>query len=239
MKVITLIAMLLIAPDLVPSATAGCIVEHLKEAIKINKERKELYGALTQGESRKISRRLILFEKASLPVAYYLDRKAKKYQRRGINLFCNEMISMDLTPPFRSLETVPSHSYLKISASRMKRVIKEAYKIGGLLAVQDETAKILHQLESVPAYHCMVRHFIESIHLLAQNGPRYDLDYERWIGGSSYPSRLIWKFIKLHLRSLSLMDKLDRQAAPFQQRGLPILCQDIPPIADYFSQPSP
>jgi hypothetical protein len=41
-------------------------------------------------------------------------------------------------------------------------------------------------------------------------------------------SRLV---LRLHLFTLGDAAKLDALAAPIQARGIPILCQDVPPIA--------
>ncbi|HEX8452948.1 MAG TPA: hypothetical protein VF647_12680 [Longimicrobium sp.] len=95
-------ALLLLAASPAQAQESGCMARHLREAVRLNRERMPLYSELTGGRSRAISRRLIWAERFSMPVAWYVDWRARRFQRLGISVVCADFEPMDRTPAFRS-----------------------------------------------------------------------------------------------------------------------------------------
>ncbi|HEV2147105.1 MAG TPA: hypothetical protein VGR37_06865, partial [Longimicrobiaceae bacterium] len=86
----------------------------------------------------------------------------------------------------------------------------------------------LAALEATPCCHCMLRHMLESMLRVATLAPVHAARAEE--AGMRSTAGLSRLLLRLHLLALSDAAKLDVLAAPIQARGIPILCQDVPPI---------
>jgi len=72
----------LTAPKEDKTATASAahgFADHLREAIAVNRSRRDFYAERTGGRSRLLSTTLITLETLSLPWAMYLDRQARPF----------------------------------------------------------------------------------------------------------------------------------------------------------------
>ncbi|HLL48487.1 MAG TPA: hypothetical protein VK399_17425, partial [Longimicrobiaceae bacterium] len=87
----------------------------------------------------------------------------------------------------------------------------------------------LAALEAVPCYHCMLRHLLESMLRVTSLAPTHAARAEA--AGMKSTAGLSRLVLRLHLFALVDAAKLDVVAAPIQARGIPILCQDVPPIS--------
>ncbi|HEV2132239.1 MAG TPA: hypothetical protein VGR27_14085, partial [Longimicrobiaceae bacterium] len=209
-----------------------CFQRHLREAIQLNRERLPLYSHLTQGASERISRRLIWSERLALPVAWYIDRRASGYLQAGIPLVCDEFVSMELTPAFRARTPNPPQplsAFQQVDTHRVRGAIRSSYREGGFPGVSTVLEAELRLLEEAPTYHCMLRHLLESALRIANLAPIQAARAEAL--GMDSPEGLSWLLLRLHLLTLEDAARLDRAAAPLQAEGIPIICQDVPPIA--------
>ncbi len=86
----------------------------------------------------------------------------------------------------------------------------------------------LQQLEKNPGFHCLERHFVESMGRAATIAPQQSKLAKENLGiGSLWVSKI---FIKSHFDLMQQAQELDSKAAPLQAQGIAIICQDIPPI---------
>ncbi len=210
----------------------ACFQRHLREAIQLNRERLPLYSRLTQGASERISRRLIWSERLALPVAWYVDRRASRYLRAGIPLVCDEFVSMELTPGFRARSPAapqPLTAFRAADTRDLRRAVRGSYRESGFPGVSAVLEAELRLLEEAPTYHCMLRHLLESALRIANLAPIQAARAEAL--GMDSPEGLSWLLLRLHLLTLADAARLDRIAAPLQAEGIPIICQDVPPIA--------
>ncbi|HEX6368882.1 MAG TPA: hypothetical protein VF006_08115 [Longimicrobium sp.] len=222
------------AADSAAAAPASrCMERHMRDAAKLNRERMPLYAALTEGRSRGISRRLIWAERLSIPVAWYVDRRARPFQRAGIPVVCDDFVPMAETPAFRERidHPPPLSAFAPSDARRIRRAITRARRDGGFPAVSAAVEHELARLEGTPGFHCMVRHLLESALRIANQAPLYEAR-ARELGLRS-PAGVSRMMLDLHLTALAEAAALDRRAAPLQARGIPIVCQDVPPIAPF------
>jgi hypothetical protein len=210
-----------------------CISTHLVDAMKLNKKRKELYAQMSNGESKNISNQLIRLEKLSLLFTYNLDRKAKKYQRSGVELLCLDFVDMKETPEFSSELVIPRIEYSKVPKINIKELKKSLYsalkKDFSLFSkiLEDEIEK----LSDYPSYNCMARHLFESLNRSVHLVSYYESESLK--RGLKSPRNILMKNLKLQIFSLSLFHKLDKRAGKIQQRGVPIICNDVPAIPLY------
>ena len=80
--------------------------KHLIDAITVNKTRKPIYAAMTKGRSRPLSNFLIWNEYLILPIAWYFDIWARKFNQQGIGIISKDFISMASVQP---AETAPKY----------------------------------------------------------------------------------------------------------------------------------
>lgn len=204
---------------------------HLEDAIRINRERLPLYSRLTDGASEPISRRLVRWEILSLPFAWYVDRRARRWQARGVLVVEAEFVPMSGVPEFRERAAeapLPLSAYAPPELRRMRRALREAYRGGGFPGLAAAVEAELARLAPVPTYHCMLRHVLESALRIANLAPVHAARAEAV--GMPPPTGLSRLLLEVHLRMLPEAARLDARAAPLQARGIPILCQDVPPI---------
>ena len=204
-----------------------CFKQHLVDAIKINNIRKPLYSKLTNGKSKSISNNLVALEKLLLLPSKYFDKKAILFQENQIPFLCTDLISMDLTPPFSSEINPPDYSpeEIKLNIEEFKKLLnkKEYSTLESMLLIQ------LKEVEKIPHFYCLTRHLLESIIRTIRLMPIYIETAEN--KGIKSPEKLISQYLELHLIGLNIFKKLDVKAIPIQKMGVPILCQDVPPIS--------
>ncbi|MGK0367033.1 MAG: hypothetical protein ACI9QD_000166 [Thermoproteota archaeon] len=212
----------------------NCFTIHLKEAIKQNKVRKKLYNKLTQNKSRRLSNLLIRSETFTLAYAKTSDLRARKFQKLGIPILCDDFVSMDLTPDFGSLmgKRKPlKENFYKVNIKTLKKKLKRTLKNKGLKSFSHQVESILHVLAKEPKLNCMLRHVLESVLRSSNMAVRYD-EYAS-LHNLKSPLKFSKKMIKGQFTFLNTIHKIDVLALPIQLKGIPIICQDVPPILPY------
>ncbi|HYW10758.1 MAG TPA: hypothetical protein VE871_02345 [Longimicrobium sp.] len=212
-----------------------CMERHLREAAAINKARMPLYDSLTGGRSRGISRRLIWTERLGVVAAWYVDFRARRFQRAGIRIVCDDFVPMAHTPAFQPRAAHPPPplaDFVRADASGIRREVEWAQRRGGWAAASAVLEREIEALAMTPAYHCMLRHLLESALRVSNHAPRYVAEADAR-GLSASPEDLSRALLDLHLIALRDAAKLDVRAAPLQADGIPILCQDVPPIPPF------
>lgn len=203
---------------------------HLKNAIKLNQERKIYYSELTDKKSEIISDTLIKGEKKALLFSWIFDLITLPYQKLGINVGKDEFISMSKTPRFSAqYKRLPENitEYKKPNSLHFQQKLKDALKIGfkevSILANEE-----LKRIEKPHAYHCIYRHFLESI-IRTSNLATIHEQKAREVGVTS-PRWISKWLLKLQIKNLDEAIELDELAVPVQTKNVPILCNDVPYI---------
>jgi len=212
-----------------------CFYDHVKDAIELNRERREAYSRETDGASEKISKYLIIWEKLILLKANKYDRNSSQFQNLGIPLMCEDFIDMSETPRLMTRTAQIPKGYLnkyKPRTKKIKKDLKTALKLGYQPFKMVITNKI-EQLKFNKSYDCLLRHLLESLLRTADLAPRYiavapkhkkqDLD------------KLIKKYLRLQIFGISQAVFIDKKARSLQAEGVPILCNDVPhvPLSDW------
>ncbi len=220
------------ARALLESAEPGpdCFQRHLRDAISLNQRRLATYSEWTGGASETVSRRLISAERAALLSAWYVDRRARRFQEAGLTIGCAEFASMSLTPPLGATPPPAPVSSPEAGpdADSLSAALRRAYGAGGFDAVASVADRTLAELSVAPDYHCMVRHLVESVWRVATLAPLHAEAAEA--AGLPATLPLSELLLRLHLAALAPGADLDRDAAPLQRAGVPILCRDVPPL---------
>lgn len=209
-------------------ASRGPFEQHLRDAIELNALRAPRYAALSGGASLVISRRLILAERALLPVAHWFDRRARRWEEAGIPLLESVFVPMSTSPRFGAPgETTAVHG-TPPRPSAVRRRIGAAFGAGGFEGAAAAIAAELESMRGNPGADCLVRHLLESAQrLTVLSAEHVRVARER---GLPSPAWLLALLLRLHLWGLGAASDLDARARPLQARGIPILANDLPPI---------
>lgn len=229
MKTLTCLLLLLTSLNL---WAKGPIKRHLVDATKINQERRPLYEALTNGESKRLSNELILMEKLALLIAGSLDQSAKEYIDHGVMIFEDDLVDMKYTPDFKERfenDQFPT-SRISIDIKQLKKRWLKFIKAHDIDLLYQDTVSLLDEKElSHTNQNCLTRHFVESIARFSKNLETHKINAAK--NNLPDPSPHLISFIKVQIRSLSWAYSLDKRAYELQNKyGVPLFCQDVPVI---------
>ncbi len=216
---------------------------HLEEAIEINRERSPLYSELTEGRSKRFSRKLIFLEKLTKLIAIYYDKKSYQFQREGIPVGRYEFESMVNVLPFSAnypeglsiFKSLPQISHQRYSSN-----LKKYYSTKDYEQLIEYSLKIHGELKAFRAHYVMYRHFIESIIRICQ----MTLIHQHKITDEKMAKKqfklnhfLLWS----HLFGMKAAYDFDRDVFVLQKEGVPFLFQDLPiihPLEDLNEYPN-
>jgi len=214
-----------------------CITHHIKEAMELNKERREKYSLLTNGKSKILSNFLIATEKLSLLPVKLQELKALPFNKKGINILCKEVISMKNVPSFQSkvsLKKFPKlREFRRLKVGGLVKGLYDAYKKKDFKLASNLLRKEMKRLDSFPGMYCMHRHVVESILRTSNYGPIHQAKAKSLNIPIKDVGKISWNFILSQILTFPLAYQIDKLAFPFQQKGIPIICQDVPFIPEY------
>lgn len=207
------------------------IRRHLHDATQINQKRAILYAELTNNKSFPLSQELILMESLSKLITYKIDKKANKYMEKGIKLFDDDLVVMSFTPEFKThfpKDERPT-TRVEITMGPYSKSWKKAVDENDLDFVYSEALTLLNVgVLKHKNQNCLTRHFVESI---ARSIMNHELHRDKArLTSLEDPKPLLDKFLKIQIFGLKWASSLDRRAYPIQAKGVPLFCQDVPPI---------
>lgn len=230
MKIILPVVLIFASLAAFAKGSKNYFLDHVSESISINQQRKLVYRELSLGESDQIFRSLIGLEYVMLPSAKIYDLRANYFQRRGIDLFANEFMSMDRTPDFdpKAPRVIPQETPIDYDWKEIKMELKKLIKDRDLEGIKKKTLEVIELLSANPKYYCMSRHMIESIYRFAYFMPSR-IEEARILGLRS-PEKLMYEVMDFHLLGTHHFYKIDRLSLPLHQKGIPVLCTEIPDL---------
>lgn len=212
-----------------------CFRHHIREAMRLNRERRPLYAQLSNYESIEISNRLIFLESLVKTGTYLFanyDREARPFQEAGIPIVCAEYVDMKHVPPFQEgfKNGAPDiKNFKKLDSYVLKKALKRAFADGDLSNLHATLTPIIEDLEREPRFNCLLRHTLESMARIAWLAPAHEARAKE-LGLSKSPLELSKKMIDGHFMLMKDIIALDEQAAKVQAMNIPIICQDVPAI---------
>lgn len=207
----------------------NCVATHVRDAMKLNTERKPLYQLHSENRSTEVTDQLLKMERKLLLGAPFADAWARLYQRKGIPIMCEDFIDMSETPAFVANHPEGMISilhYRKPDALAVTKNFQSLYKVRAYVEMAHYADNLIIQLEAQPRYNCLYRHMLESIRRMAILTPQYmEMANEQSLPSTELLSRTV---LKSNISLLEDSASIDQLAAPLQARGLPIICQDVP-----------
>ncbi len=215
-------------------AERGGFVRHLREAIALNEARRAGYEARTGGASRALSRRLVLYERAVLPWAWWMDRRARRWNDRGVMIVAGDFVAMThvrdvaAPPPRTGRATDAQAAALSARLESFRAEVDRATKAGRFDEAAARAVALLRELEQAEARDgcswAMTRHVVEQVGYAALNA----LAWRAASGGETddLARRFVWG---LRLGTGSAVG-LDRRAQACHALGVGVLVNDLPEI---------
>lgn len=232
-KAIFVIALVLIVSN-TSFAAETCpkdpLTHHIVEALEMNKVRSKLYKKDVGKEAYRAVKRLMFYERLMIPFTKLMNFRGRKLRKSGVPIFCDDVIPMANTAPYTSRVVIEKDEVGEVpSVKQMKKIVRQAYDRGSFQAAHVELINLIHEYEEKrPHSMCLTRHFLESIArgaMIAQkNIKESDPKLRKKI------KKLSWSYLKLQLFGLSSMNHLDKRARKLNLSGIPVYCNDVPPI---------
>jgi hypothetical protein len=207
---------------------------HLREAIAVNRERREYYESRTRGASKEVSNRLIAQEKLALLAARAFDQRAKPFEDRGIPVVSGAFVSMRLAPDAsKSCEgaRIADEGTLaeaRAVVARLASDVQAAMKLDDFSRAVDASRAALESIEALEkrasAHFAMCRHVIDSLGYCALVA----IDSAKRSGGTT--TALSRDLVAIQTLALKSAVDTDRLAQAYQAQGVGILVNDLPPI---------
>ena len=216
----------------IPSAYADstpCFIDHIQQARQMNIQRRPLYEAMSQGVSKELSERMIRSETFLVPIAWSFELFAEPLRKQGIDIFCDNLVSMSHTPAAGTRHKINSAVFDPTITEKARERLQEAFGQDSYQILALVSGQILQEIEGEPQFHCMLRHLTESIRRAAVLAPHH-IQAAEAIDRGWLARFIIASYIKLQIVGLMPGDGLDRDAAPLQAQGIGIVCDDVPPI---------
>lgn len=208
--------------------------QHVIDAIKVNRERKDYYVKVSGGETRELTRLYLALEYSILPVAAIMDAWAGKYQKLGLPVLINDFVSMEsIAAPDQMLARNGSLDKigLKVFDSILSAYNHEssaAARNKDFAMVQFYAIKALSDLRKLEkAQNCnlsMSIHLIESAGLAARNAAALSR------ASNGRTDNFYRAFIILQNVGLKGFARIDKKAQKFHQAGIGIITNDLPAI---------
>lgn len=208
---------------------------HIIEAIQINFKRRKYYAACSKGKSLAISYQLIFSEILVLPFAFVFDLWAHKYNKMGIPIVQQDVVSMqhiypENRPP-KYIHAIISEDTKKLLSGQLNRYRKELGRYikhndfyTAAVNTQSQIEKLILAEERYRAHFAMTIHLLESMGYMIANA----IDYQKQSKGKT--NALSKTLIYFHLYGINAALQLDYKAQKMHQQGIGIIVNDIPSI---------
>lgn len=230
MKLTVLLLTVLISATSFAEQAERCTVIHVKEAMELNRQRRSQYRADGNRGAARILNQLILLEKVMLPFSASLDRSVIKLQNAGVPMWCEDLVSMTTVPTYQTQVSKPQYEFAPLEKAIRKKLKKQMKNFD--FVSRDELyeliATIIHQELHDTHYNCLMRHFLEaaarSLKLSQKHYEQAPQELRPMV------AKALEKLIRQLARSLVFAAIIDKNAAPYQAQGVPVLCQEMPPV---------
>ncbi len=203
-------------------------LDHITESISINSERRPFYKKLSGGKSENGFRILIALEVLMVPSTWFWDKRCAYYQKNGVPLLKDELVSMNRTPDFDPEKRVSPGPFPKIPWKDFKKKLSLAINTNDPAEIVRVAKIIIDEMHTYPHYYPMTRHLVESIYRFAWFAPEREKAASE--KGLKNPRPLIISIMKYHLVGFWFFMKIDEASAPVHAEGIPMLTSELPDL---------
>lgn len=211
-------------------ASERCTVDHVKEAMELNRTRRELYRADGNHKAARILNKLILLEKFMLAPSKKLDQMTEQLQEAGVAMWCDDLVSMSDVPAYQTQTEPPQNKFQAWPKKKRKALTRKLhdFKFNDHHKMYREISEVIYKDLSDLHYNCLTRHFLEAMARNLLNAPKHLAAAPLHLKEQVIES--VEAVIGQSARALSYAVLIDKMAAREQSKGIPVLCQEMPPI---------
>ncbi len=208
---------------------------HVKDALIINKQRKHIYSDLSNGKTKFLSGKLLVFENSLIPVAKLFDAWARKLRRKGYPVLESDFVSMSLISKAET-KVIGISPLKKATKARIKELsnsyLKEALTLANqnrFLELSELSRTFISNIDLIQKKENLLFpltiHLAESVGLAAKNAHNLCNQYK------GKTNRFYSSFIRAQLIGLIPFGSLDFEANQFHTQEIGILVNDLPVIS--------
>lgn len=215
--------------------SGGCQFEggfslHMEEAISLYEDRRHVYSEESQGLSDELFKRLLAYQRMLLPIARYVDWRAKRFNMKGVGIVRDDFVPMSGAGDIYD-SIVPAQPWRAEAEEFAKSIFLalRGYHPSEFDAISDAAYVALHDIsvfeQETQIYLPMLKHVLESLGLAALHAG----EYSELTNGDT--DKLAKDFLALQMRALSSqLITMDQLANGLHQLGIGVLINDLPPI---------
>ncbi|MDD3149125.1 MAG: hypothetical protein PHD82_17685, partial [Candidatus Riflebacteria bacterium] len=212
----------------------GGLYEHLVDAIRSHEHRMPYYAGKTQGRSDAIFKKIATLQRLNLPVAWYIDLQAGRFQKDGIPIITADLVDMKTIypaaqpPAFKGKMTAQTLSGLRQQVKAFQKKAMHSLKKAAfqdVAAATHDLVTLVRKLEQEHAAHlAMTVHMLDSIGYSALHAARY----QQLSAGET--DGLARQYLAIQIFPLQECLPTDHKAQDLHAMGAGVIVNDVPEI---------
>lgn len=216
------------------SCAKGGLYEHLYEAIISHEKRMPYYASVTGGQSDPIFKKIAFMQRMNLPVAWYIDLQARKFQKNGIPIIVGDLKSMATIPPkeqkpkYHGVLDNQIFNEIRIHLREYQKKALKFVKADNFAGVAAETLKMVNYVRYMEKQHkahlAMTVHMLDSVGYTALHADKYQKQSQ------GETDNLARQFLKIQILPLQECLPADKKAQNIHKLGAGVIVNDVPDI---------
>lgn len=214
--------------------TRGGLYEHLDDAIKSHESRMPYYSSVTNGKSDAIFKKIAGLQTLNLPISWYIDLQAKRFQRLGIPVITGDLINMNTINPkeqppiYQGIMPEITLKDLRIRMREFQKKAVKALKKSDFMAIAQATHEIIMYVKELEKTHdahlAMTVHMLDSIGYTALHAA----DHQQQTHGDT--DNLYRQFLTIQIFPMQQCLPTDLKAQQLHALGAGVIVNDVPDI---------
>ena len=213
---------------------SGGLYEHLTEAMRCHKSRMPYYAGQTQGKSDTIFKKIAILQRLNLPVAWYIDLQARRFQRTGIPIVTADLVSMQSIfpaarpPAYKGIMTIQTLNEIRRQVKAFQKKAMRSLRFAAFYEVAAAAHELVTYIRAIEKQHgahlAMTIHMLDSVGLAALHAS----DYQKRTAGET--DNLARQFLAMQVFPIQECLPTDHAAQALHAMGVGVIVNDVPEI---------
>jgi len=192
------------------------------------------YSSITNGRSDAIFKKIAGLQSLNLPISWYIDLQAKRFQRAGIPVITGDLVNMNTINPkeqppvYRGIMPESTIKDLRIRIREFQKHAMSALKKPDFKAVARATHEMVMHVKELEKKHgahlAMTVHMLDSIGYTALHAA----DYQKNTHGDT--DNLCRQFLTIQVFPMQQCLPTDLKAQHLHAAGAGVIVNDVPDI---------
>ncbi len=212
----------------------GGLYEHLADAIRSHESRMPYYASKTSGKSDAIFKKIASLQSLNLPISWYIDVMARRFQKVGIPVITADLVSMSTifpkehAPQYRAVMSSQTISDARILVRDYQKAAMRKLKKSDFSQVAALTHDLVTSIKKLEKQHnahlAMTVHMLDSIGYTALHAA----DYQKQTHGDT--DNLCRQFLTIQIFPMQECLPTDHKAQAIHALGVGVIVNDVPEI---------